>query len=139
MKNLFFAFLILNFALAPTMFILAEENGNLPTVVPLAEDGVQRLDIVVDSYSYSPSHIQVTAGKPVELNLRSVTSIVPHNFVIDDPASGMDIREEVPSGKDVTVKFTPNKSGTFKFYCSKSGIFGSHLKKGMEGSITVVR
>lgn len=124
--------------ITPVCASWAQDNEAAPRVVPMSEDGVQRLDIVVDSYSYSPAHIQVTAGKPVELNLRSVTSVVPHNFVIDDPSSGIELEESVPSGKDVVVTFTPSKIGTYKFYCSKSGIFGSHLEKGMEGTITVV-
>ena len=116
----------------------AKDADTAPKVVPSAEDGVQRIDIVVDSYSYSPAHIQVKVDKPVELNLRSVTSIVPHNFVIDDPESGIEIKETVPSGNDLKISFTPGQTGTFKFYCSKSGIFGSHLDKGMEGTIQVV-
>ena len=129
---------IIFMALVSSYAALAESNDTAPKTVPLSEDGVQRIDIVVDSYSYKPAHIQVTVNKPVELNLRSVTSIVPHNFVIDDPDAGIEIKETVPSGKDLTVSFTPEQTGAFKFYCSQSGIFGSHLDKGMEGTITVV-
>jgi len=130
--------LLLLLSLVPVYGVLAEDADIDPKVVPTSEDGVQRIDIVVDSYSYSPAHIVVTADKPVELNLRSVTSIVPHNFVIDDPESGIEIKETVPSGNDLKISFTPGQTGTFKFYCSQSGIFGSHLNKGMEGTIQVV-
>lgn len=99
---------------------------------------VQRFEIVVDSYSFKPDHITVTAGKPVEIMLRSVASIVSHDFSIDDPASGLDVHKNVPPGKDVTVTFTPWKTGTFIFYCNKKGIFGSHLEKGMKGTIEVI-
>jgi plastocyanin len=98
----------------------------------------QKIEIIVDSYSFEPDRIAVTEGRPVELMLRSVTSMIPHNFTIDDPSSGLDIDVDVPSGKDVTVTFTPVKTGEFKFYCDKKGIFGSHLKKGMEGTIVVL-
>jgi len=98
----------------------------------------QKIEIIVDSYSYEPDRITVTEGRPVEIMLRSVTSMIPHNFTIDDPASGLDIDVDVPSGKDVTVTFTPVKTGEFKFYCDKKGIFGSHLKKGMEGTLVVL-
>jgi plastocyanin len=64
--------------------------------------------------------------------------MIPHNFIIDDPASGLDIDVDVPSGEDLTVTFTPLKTGEFKFYCDKKGIFGSHLKKGMERTIVVL-
>jgi plastocyanin len=100
---------------------------------------VQNIEIVVDSYSFKPDHIKVKVGEPVEIELRSVTSIVPHNFTINDPASGLDISVNVPSGKDVSVTFTPTNTGKFQFYCDKSGMFGSHRKKGMEGTIEVVQ
>ncbi len=130
--------IILLLAFIPIYSVFSESADSAPKVVPTSEDGVQRIDIVVDSYSYNPGHIVVTVDKPVELNLRSVTSVVPHSFVIDDPESGIEIKETVPSGKDLMVSFTPGQTGTFKFYCSKSGIFGSHLDKGMEGTIKVV-
>jgi len=99
---------------------------------------IQRFEITVDSYSFKPDHITVTAGKPVEIMLRSVASIVSHDFSIDDPASGLDVHKNIPPGKDVTVTFTPLKTGTFMFYCNKKGIFGSHLEKGMKGTIEVI-
>ena len=98
---------------------------------------VQKVEVVVDSYSFDPDTIKVTAGKPVELTLRSVTSLVPHNFTIDDPASGLDVNVDIPSGEDVTVTFTPEKKGKFQFYCGKKGMFSSHLKKGMKGTLEV--
>lgn len=108
---------------------------------PQAEDrsgaAVQKIEIVVDSYSFRPDHITVTADRPVEITLRSVTSLIPHNFTINDPDSGLDIDMDIPSGKDVTVSFTPSEKGKFQFYCNKKGIFGSHLKKGMKGYIEV--
>jgi len=110
--------------------------GHEPTPGP-AKD-VQRFEIVVDSYSFKPDRITVTAGKRVEIMLRSVASIVAHNFSIDDPAAGLDVHMDVPPGKDVTVTFTPEKSGTFTFYCNRKGIFGSHLEKGMKGTIEVI-
>ena len=102
-----------------------------------SELSVQKIEIVVDSYSFRPDHITVTAERPVELTLRSVTSLIPHNFTIDDPDSGLDIDVDVPSGKDVTVTFTPSEKGKFQFYCNKKGIFGSHINKGMKGYIEV--
>ena len=105
---------------------------------PQADAAVQKIEIVVDSYSFRPDHITVTAGRPVEIILRSVTSLIPHNFTINDPDSGIDIDVDVPSGKDVTVSFTPSEKGEIQFYCNKKGIFGSHLNKGMKGYIEVL-
>jgi len=106
--------------------------------VPLAADGVQRASVEADSYSFTPGHLVVKAGKPVELTFKSVTWLVPHNLIIDDPRSGLTIREEIPAGGSVTVKFTPAVAGTFAIYCDKKLLlFKSHREKGMEGTLEV--
>jgi len=113
----------------------AEESK--PVEASISQDGVQRAEIIVDSYSFAPDRILVVVGKPVELDLRSVTSVIPHNFSIHHPDAGMDIDQKIPHGEDVKVTFTPTKTGSYEFYCNKRGLFGSHRKKGMEGTIEV--
>jgi len=109
-----------------------------PVVVPVDHDGVQRMTIVVDSYSYTPSHLQVEIGKPVELILNSVTIITPHNFVLKEPSAGLMIEEDVPAGKGTIIRFTPAQRGLFQFYCDKKLLFfKSHRDKGMEGLLDV--
>jgi len=109
-----------------------------PFVVPVAADGVQRATVTLDSYSYTPNHLIVEAGKPVELTLTSVTTVTPHNFVLKEPAAGLAVDETVWGGKTVTVKFTPAQTGTFTFYCDKRlWPMPSHRDKGMEGKLEV--
>ena len=106
--------------------------------VPLGADGVQRTTVEADSYGFSPGHLIVRAGKPVELIFKSLTTFVPHNIVIDDPRSGLSIREEVPAGESITIKFTPTVPGSFAIYCDKKLLFfKSHREKGMEGVLEV--
>ena len=106
--------------------------------VPLGAAGVQRVTIEADSYEYSPRHLIVKAGKPVELTVKSVTILVPHNFVIDDTRSGLTIRVEISAGESVAVKFTPTVTGSFAIYCDKKLLlFKSHREKGMEGILEV--
>ncbi len=124
--------------LAILFIVLCAYAGRTQESAPPPPANAQKVEIVVDSYSFDPDTIKVTAGKPVELTLRSVTSLVPHNFTIDDPASGLDVDVDIPSGEDVTVTFTPQKTGKFPFYCGKKGLFGSHLKKGMMGTLEVM-
>lgn len=106
--------------------------------VPIAADGVQRVVVEADSYDFAPRHLVVRAGRPVELTFKSLTWLVPHNVIIDDPRSGLAIREAIPAGESVTVRFTPMVPGTFAIYCDKKlPLFKSHREKGMEGVLEV--
>ena len=109
-----------------------------PVVIPVASDGVQRATVTLDSYSYTPNHLIVEAGKPVELTLTSVTTIIPHNFIIKDPAGSLFVEQDVSAGKTVTIIFTPTQPGTFPIYCDKRlWPLPSHRDKGMEGKLEV--
>jgi plastocyanin len=106
--------------------------------VPMGPDGIQRAVVEADSYEFSPRHLVVQAGKPVELTVKSVTVLVPHNFLIDDPKSGLAIKEEIPAGQTVKITFTPTVPGSFAIYCDKKLLFfKSHREKGMEGILEV--
>jgi len=99
---------------------------------------MQRVSIRMDSYSYTPNHIIVRVGKPVELILTSVTTLTPHNFVLKEPAAGLTVEQDVRAGKTLTVRFTPAQPGVFTFYCDKKLLFfASHREKGMEGRLEV--
>jgi heme/copper-type cytochrome/quinol oxidase subunit 2 len=109
-----------------------------PVVIPVAEDGVQRATVTLDSYSYIPNHLIVENGKPVELTLISVTTMIPHNFIIKDTAGSLSVEQDVSAGKTVTVTFTPTQPGTFPIYCDKRlWPLPSHRNKGMEGTLEV--
>ena len=109
-----------------------------PVVVTVGADGVQRATVTLDSYSYTPNHLIVEAGKPVELTLTSVTTIIPHNFIIKDPAGSLSVEQDVSAGKTVTITFTPTQPGTFPIYCDKRlWPLPSHRDKGMEGKLEV--
>lgn len=105
-----------------------------PFFVPLEADGVQRTTVILDSYSYSPNHVVVQAGKPVELTLVSVTTITPHNFMIEE----LSVEQDVGAGKTVVIRFTPSQPGVFPIYCDKRlWPLPSHRDKGMEGKLEV--
>jgi plastocyanin len=126
--------------LLPGPATLAADSGTAqaPVTATLDADGVQRATLILDNYSYTPSHLVVAAGKPVELTLASESGFAPHNLVIDDPASDLSIRQDVGSGKTVQLAFTPTRAGRFVFYCDKKAPFmASHRKKGMEGVLEV--
>ena len=109
-----------------------------PLMVPVAADGVQRATVTLDSYSYTPNHLIVEAGKPVELTLTSVTTLIPHNLIIKDPAGSVSVEQDVNAGKTVTITFTPTQPGIFSIYCDKRlWPLPSHRDKGMEGTLEV--
>jgi len=122
--------------LMPAFLLFADSS--LAVDVPFDLDGIQRAVVEADSYAFIPHHLIVKAGKPVELTFKSVTWVVPHNVIIDDPQSGLNIRGEIPAGKSLTITFTPTVPGTFAIYCDKKlPFFKSHREKGQEGVLEV--
>lgn len=115
----------------------AESQG---VIVPLGADGGQRLEIAVDSYSFTPNRLIVKADFPVELTLKSVSWLTPHNFVLKSVEAGLDLEQEIPAGGAATVRFTPTRPGEFKFACTKKLLFfASHEERGMVGTLFVVK
>ena len=109
-----------------------------PIVVSISPDGVQRATVILDSYSYSPNHLIVESGKPVELTLTSRTTFIPHNFVMQELSAGLSIEQDVGAGKTVIAKLVPTHSGLFPFFCDKRlWPMPSHQDKGMEGLLEV--
>lgn len=102
------------------------------------QDGVQRVTIVMESYSFSPSDIIVQADKPVSIRLENHSFLVPHNFVIDNPAMGLHHEMDISPGDAVNFQLLLTTPGTYMFYCDKQLLFfPSHRDEGMEGSLEV--
>jgi plastocyanin len=132
-----FTGLLLAIGLLLLASVLFEESP-LAMDIPLDPDGIQRAVVEADSYAFIPNHLTVNAGKPVALTFKSVTWVVPHNVIIDDPRSGLNIREEIPAGESLTITFTPTVPGSFPIYCDKKlPFFKSHREKGQEGVLEV--
>ena len=101
-------------------------------------DGIQRAFIVLDSYEYTPSHVSVEAGAPVEFQLENQSFLTPHNFIIDHPDAGLQQDVNVDAGDNVTIRFVAQVPGTYIFYCDKQLLFfPSHREEGMEGRLEV--
>ena len=130
--------LSLSLAWAAVAFAADPKPIGPPLTVPTDSDGVQRTTVILDSYSYEPAYLIVEKGKPVELTLKSVTVLTPHNFIIKDPAGGFSVEQDVGAGKTAVLKFTPTQAGTFPIYCDKRlWPLPSHRDKGMEGQLEV--
>lgn len=130
----FFAGLILlGFVKAVAVFAAAET-----VIVPVAEDHVQRLEIIVDSNFFAPNRFAVKQNIPVELIFKSVTIIVPHNFILKSPEAGLRIEEDIAPGETKVVRFTPTRVGEINFSCTKKLLFfPSHEELGMVGNMVV--
>jgi heme/copper-type cytochrome/quinol oxidase subunit 2 len=116
----------------------ASDSLGSAIAVPISPDGVQRATVILDSYSYSPNHLVVENGKPVELTLTSVTTITPHNFIIKDSTGSLSVEQDVGAGRTVMARFVPTQPGLFSFFCDKRlWPMRSHRDKGMEGLLEV--
>ena len=89
-----------------------------------ADQPVHEVQIVASKYQFEPSTIQVTAGEPVRLVLRSKDGT--HGFSVPT----LKIDERVPkTGDPVTVEFTAPAAGHYDIACSEFCGFGhGHMK-----------
>ena len=116
---------------------LGEDEQEVLVLQPDA-DGIQRAFIVLDSYAYTPSHISVEAGAPIEFQLENQSFITPHNFIIDHPEAGLQQDVNVDAGDTITIQFLAEIPGTYTIYCDKQLLFfPSHREEGMEGRLEV--
>lgn len=116
---------------------LGENDQEVLVLQPDAE-GIQRAFIVLDSYAYTPPHISVEAGVPIELQFENQSFLTPHNFIIDYPDAGLQHNVSVDAGDSVTIRFVAQTPGTYTFYCDKQLLFfPSHREEGMEGLLEV--
>lgn len=123
---------------AALLAAVALASGSACTVqaleLPLA------VTLTLGDYAFSPAHIEVAAGTPVQLTLSNTDNLTPHNFSLKDADGRLDIDADVGAGKSVTVEFTPRVPGSYTFYCNKKLPFmKSHRARGMQGTLTVTQ
>lgn len=130
--------------LAAMLALVGITFSNTAIPAPLvAQSAPQRIEIVLDNFSFAPSDIQLAAGKPVTLAMVNRGS-GGHNFIAKDffAAASMDTATraklgkkgvvELAKGEAMDVTLTP-KAGSYKVKC---GHF-MHSTFGMTGTITV--
>jgi plastocyanin len=122
----------IGFATALFMFV--------PVITSATQDnsGPQRIEMDLGDYRFHPKSLSIAAGSSAELILTNRDSFIPHNFIVEAPEAGMEVRMNVPSSESVKVVLRPTRPGTYAFYCDKQFLFfESHREKGMEGQIEV--
>jgi cytochrome c oxidase subunit II len=79
-----------------------------------AADPVHEVQVVAKKFAFEPAIIQVTAGEPVRLVIRSADTV--HGFAIRD----LKIDVEVPrGGAPMVVEFTAPRAGRYEIACSE--------------------
>lgn len=131
----YISILLMLFGMPVLAFSAGEKNVY---IVEAGTDGVQRAEITAGSYYFKPGHIIVKARVPVELVVKTESTLIPHNFVIKSPEAGIELSETLARSPK-TFRFTPTQTGKYTFYCDKKLLFlKSHRDRGMEGTIEVV-
>lgn len=103
----------------------------------VADDGIQRVEIIAGSYFFKPNRIVVKVNVPVELKVRKEKGMAPHNIVVRAPEASVAFSVDL-STEAKTIAFTPSKVGVYPITCDKRFLFfASHREKGMEGILDV--
>jgi len=98
------------------------------SVLAIAADTEQVIQITAKRFVYSPRDITVKKGVPVVLEFTSLDRL--HGF----NCPGRGIRTDIPPQKVTKLRFVPQKVGTFPFHCDN---FCGSGHEGMNGTITV--
>ncbi len=105
---------------------------------------VQVVQVRATEFGFTPSTIEVAAGKPVRLVLTNEGQ-VEHDLQVDKlPAAGVHASESAhghgklvaahaEKGGQAWVEFTPTRAGTFDLSCTIAG----HKEAGMKGRLIV--
>jgi cytochrome c oxidase subunit 2 len=90
---------------------------------PSAAEPVHELQVVAKQFAFEPAVIQVTAGEPIRLVIRSADRV--HGFAIPD----LKIDVQVPRSGAVVVEFTAPRAGRYEIACSElCGSGHGHMK-----------
>lgn len=121
-----------------TVFVAIGKSETKKVIVPVGQDGVQRVDILAGSYFYEPDYIVVRKDVPVEITIKKEPGLAPHDIVLKDAEAGLDVEEDLARDSKI-IRFTPKKVGRYPFYCTKRFLFfKSHRDHGMEGVLEVL-
>jgi hypothetical protein len=84
--------------------------------VPLNDQGVQEITLVVLPEGYNPAHFSVKRGLPVRLIFRQLGQVGCGDELIFTWGKGTDLKLASAADKQV-FEFTPQERGDFQFNC----------------------
>jgi cytochrome c oxidase subunit II len=79
---------------------------------PSRANSVHEVQLLAKQFAFEPAVIQVTAGEPVRLVIRSGDRV--HGFSIRD----LNVDVQIPPGGEVVVEFTAPRAGRYEIVCS---------------------
>ncbi len=90
-----------------------------PLEIPINDEGVQEVDLIVTPGGYSPLRFSVQKGIPVKVTFRQLGRVGCGNELNLNYGPGLSagLKLEDPSDSDV-FEFTPEHSGEFQFFCA---------------------
>lgn len=80
---------------------------------PSHANPVHEVEVVAKQFAFEPAAIQVTAGEPVRLVIRSSDRV--HGFAIRD----LNVDVQIPRTGNVVVEFTAPRAGRYEIACSE--------------------
>lgn len=80
---------------------------------PSRVNPVHEVQVVAKQFAFEPAVIQVTAGEPVRLVIRSADRV--HGFSIRD----LNVDVQIPRSGNVVVEFTAPRAGRYEIACSE--------------------
>jgi hypothetical protein len=90
-----------------------------PLEIPVNEEGVQEVDLIVTPGGYSPLRFSVQKDLPVKLTFRQLGRVGCGNELNLNygPNLSVGLRLDDPSDSEV-AEFTPQQAGEFQFFCA---------------------
>ncbi len=90
-----------------------------PLEIPINDEGVQEVDLIVTPGGYSPLRFSVQKGIPVKVTFRQLGRVGCGNELNLNYGPGLSagLKLADPSDSDV-FEFTPEHSGEFQFFCA---------------------
>lgn len=112
--------------------------GWLSAAADALPEEVKRITVEMGDYTFSPSVVEVVAGRPVALHLTNTDRLTPHNFTLESQEGRLYIHSTVKAGKEAVLSFTPEVAGRYPFFCNQKLPFvKSHREHGMVGTLVV--
>jgi plastocyanin len=130
--------ILIVFGLLWTILIgpVAFGNNSSPLMRVGEQASIQRFELHLESYDFSPSRLEVKVDLPIEITLINDSFLVPHNFVLETTEKKVYLERNVDAGEQAVIRFTLTQPGVYYFYCDKQLLFfPSHREEGMAGSI----